>query len=674
MFQKLGALLWLCCLPFAALAQEGGGDAPALSEAAPTPPTAEMRPQPMASAINAMQAGEWDKAKALAARAGSIGLDIIEWYRLRDGAGTAAEALAFLDRHNDWPGLSYLRAKSEAAVALAPPDDIIRFFEDELPQTGLGALALTEAFNAMGREAEAEVSLVLAWRTLDLSSAEHDLFLAGYPDLLAPHHAARLDMALWRGLRDVQEMLPLVDETTRAAAEARLDIEAGGDRANTRLGDVPETVLANAGVSYALFNRLLDTNEPMKAIEVMVRQSAIVGGLGEPDRWASWRRALARRMMREGQAELAYSIASVHQLVEGYHYSDLEWLSGYLALRYLEEPALALDHFQRVRAAVDGPISLGRASYWIGRAQEALGDTEAAQLAYAEGAAHGTSFYGQLAAEKAGIDIRADLAAPAPAEWRGAAFVQSDVRQAAELLLNAGALNRAEMFWMHLAETSATPEDLAAMGAMFLEMGQSHLAVRLGKEAADRGVILPAAYYAVHPMQEMESDAPMELSLAIARRESEFDHLVRSPVGAMGLMQLMPGTARDMARSVGEAEHSDTKVQYDWRYNARLGNRYLRGLAREFDGNVILMASGYNAGPGRSKQWLEEYGDFRAGPVINGRFDTVDWIEHIPFRETRNYVMRVAESLPVYRAQRGEEPFPVPFSEEISGATMLPES
>ncbi|WP_288941417.1 lytic transglycosylase domain-containing protein [uncultured Roseovarius sp.] len=623
---------------------------------------ARIAPRPLAAALYAMEGGRWDVAARLAERDGPAASALIEWYRLSDGQGTPGEVAAFLDAHSDWPGLDYLRRQSEERMAAVGTDSqILAFFDGHLPQTGAGALAHARALLAAGRTGEAEATLALAWLTMDLSTAEHDQFIARHADLLAPHHDTRLDMALWRGLRDVAQMVPLVSENRRKVAETRQQVEDG----KIAPDDVPEALQTDPLVAHALFDRHLKGNDSDKAIAVILRQSRADEGLGEPGRWAGWRRYLARAQMREGNAQTAYDLASRHGLVDGSSFADLEWLSGYLALTYLDDPALALDHFQRFRAAVETPISLGRAGYWIGRAQEALGDPEAAQISYARGAAHQTSFYGLLAAEKAGLpadpDLAGDRALPDP---RQAAFTQSLVYKAAILALASDELNLAERFFVHLSD-SLDATGLGQLGAILAELDQPHLQVMIGKAGAQRGIVLPAPYYALHLMTDMDLPVPMELALSIARRESEFDHRVVSGAGAMGLMQLMPGTAGDMARALGETGHSRARVFNDWRYNVRLGSTYLAGLAERFDGNVVMMAAGYNAGPGRPRDWMEENGDPRSDAI-----DVVDWIEHIPFRETRNYVMRVAESLPVYRARIGKPPHPVPFSQELTGATL----
>lgn len=647
MVRVLFAVLVLFGLSLPVAAQDGG---------------ARIAPRPLSSALDAVRGGRWEVAARLARRDGPAAAAVVEWLRLRAGLGTPAKVLAFLAAHPDWPDLDELRRQSEALMAGATAEEVLAFHEGYRPRTGAGAMNLAAAQLAMGHRGEAEAGLVLAWRTLDLTSEEHDALLAAHGALLKPHHAARMEMALWRGLRDVRQMLPLVDEKTRALAEARLKIKDG---ARISDADLPAGGATNPGIAYERFSRYVRKGPAEAATALILRQSEIAGGLGEPNRWASWRRQLARAEMRAGRAETAYRLAAAHQLVEGSNYADLEWLSGYLALTYLGAPDLALDHFQRFRAAVDSPISLGRAGYWIGRAQEALGDAGAARIAYAFGARHQTSFYGLLAAGRAGLPPDPALAGPPPkGGWRQASFAGTPLFKAAMLLRASGRVGLAARFLVALADT-LDEAGLRRLGLALEEIGAPQLQVMVGKAAARRGIVVVAPYYPLHPLANMALPVPAELALAIARRESEFDARVQSGAGAQGLMQLMPGTASDVARSLG-IRHERGRVLTDWRYNARLGAAYLAGLIERFDGNVVMVAAGYNAGPGRPLKWMEERGD----PRGRGEVAMVDWIEHIPLRETRNYVMRVAESLPVYRARLGRDPLPQPFAQEIGGASL----
>ncbi|MGI3169691.1 lytic transglycosylase domain-containing protein [Pseudooceanicola sp. C21-150M6] len=625
----------------------------------------EVAPRPLRSAIAAMRDADWDKAHAIALRDGPAAADYVEWTRLRAGLGTAQDVLDFLGDHAHWPGLDYLRKQSEPDFELASDAQVLAFFDGYLPQTGEGALRYAAALEAAGQQGEAEATVVLAWRTLDLDEATHDRFRAKYVELLAPHHAARLSLSIWEGRSgDTTRMLGLVGADQAALAKARLALRAGAGNVNALIDAVPTALRNDPGLAYDRFTWRIKKRLHDDAKQLMLEQSLIPGGLGFPADWSNRRRSYAREEMRAGNAEVAYQLASTHQLTEGSDYSDLEWLSGYLALRYLDKPELALTHFDNLKNEVVTPISLGRAGYWRGRAYEAMGKTEEAQAAYREGGAHQTSFYGLLAAEKAAIETDPALSGQVSGnDWRETMLRNSDLRELVVLLRSAGLDYDAERFLKHMAETAST-EEIESLGRMVEELGDPHLEVMLGKAAVYHDVVIPRHYYALHPMTEMKLPVSMEMALAIARRESEFDPSVTSQVGARGLMQLMPRTAQEMARKLGAAGSVSDQLGY-WAYNAKLGSAYLAQLAEEFGGNVMLMSVGYNAGPSRARSWSELFGDPRAEGV-----DPVDWVEHLPFRETRNYVQRVAESLPVYRARLGLNPLPVPFSVELKGSTV----
>jgi soluble lytic murein transglycosylase len=401
---------------------------------------------------------------------------------------------------------------------------------------------------------------------------------------------------------------------------------------------------------------------------MMMDRSTSASKLGEPGKWLRRRRDFARQLMRDKDYERAYQLAAYHFATpeDGYGYSDCEWLAGYIALQKLHDPALAAVHFQRFLASVDTPISVGRGGYWLGRAHAAMGQPDKAYEAYAKAADYQTSFYGLLAAEKLGRPFDPALAKPPQLpSWREADFMQSSVAEAGLMLLQAGDLPLAERFLTHLVE-GLPPVQAHQLGQMAVDLKQPHLAVMISKRAARDGVELKGAYYPLHPVAQHQLPMAEEMTLAIARRESEFDPEVVSHADARGLMQVMPATARQVASELGIlANHQTAQLTADWKYNAKLGANYLAMLAGDFRGNVVMMAAGYNAGPHRPKAWMERYGDPRDGDP-----DIIDWIEHIPFNETRNYVMRVTESLPVYRARLGKTALPMPFSQELRGSTL----
>ncbi len=619
--------------------------------------------------LSEMRKGDWNEALRVSGQRGSVSRDIIVWHWLRQGFGSSGDVLVFLDRRPDWPGLAWLRRKSEPSFTGADPDRVLKFYADTPPQTAEGALNYAVALMARGQQGEAQADIVTAWRTMPMGSGLQKDYLENFGKLLKPHHAARLDRMLWDGhLVSAAQMLPLVGADDRKLAEARIALQKRAPGVDAKVAAVPKTVADAPGLAFDRFvwrdRKELDDS----AIDLMLARSTSPEALGEPDKWAEGRRRLARLEMRQGSAARAYQIAANHHMTPemGYAYADLEWLAGFLALRRLDDPATAVRHFQNFSTAVQSPISKGRGGYWLGRAYAAQGNAEKAYEAYAVGADNQTSFYGLLAAEQIGRPFDPELATPRRApHWRQAGFADSSVLEAGLLLLKAGEDNLSERFLAHLVE-GLDPVQANQLGDLAIELNEPHLAVMIAKRAATTGTVLPAAYYPVHPVADMGLPMAKEMTLAIARRESEFDPVVISGAGARGLMQVMPATAKLVAQELGILSgHQTGRLTSDWQYNAKLGANYLSGLAADFNGNVVMMAAGYNAGPRRPISWMQRYGDPRRGQV-----DVVDWIETIPFSETRNYVMRVAESLPVYRARLGKPALPIPFSQELTGSTL----
>lgn len=627
------------------------------------PVTAQDRPAAaaLAAAFVSISEADWPEATRRATPAGQIGKDVVDWHRLRAGDGTLAEYRDFAANHADWPGLALIRAKGEGAITSATPSsEVITYFANRFPDSSHGVLQLARAYTAEDQAGDAAAGVVLAWRTFALSKSGRNAFLASYKDLLTPHHLARLDMLLWRGrFGDARRMYPLVSKDWQALSEARIALRRKAGNVDTLIIAVPKSLQSDAGLAYERFLWRAKKGLSAGAVELLLERSTSAENLGEPEHWANRRRQLARQLMREGDGVTAYRIAASHHLSEGSNFADLEWLSGYLALRYLNDPKTALAHFQSFRVAVKSPISLGRAGYWEGRTYEAMEDAGSAQASYAFGAEYQTSFYGLLAAEKAGFSMDAALTgAETFPNWNEAAFMSSQVLQAALLLHKAGEKALSKRFFLQVAETLDRTE-LGQLADLALSLNEPHIALMIAKQAARRGLVLPRAYYPLHDLAKEDLPVATELALAIARRESEFNPGVESGVGAKGLMQLMPRTAQSVAEEL-ELEFKVERLLTDWRYNARLGSTYLARLQDEFGASPILISVGYNAGPSRARAWITAFGDPRSAGV-----DVVDWIEHIPFRETRNYVMRVAESLPVYRARLSGKTPPLSLSSEL---------
>jgi len=611
-----------------------------------------------ASAIEAVVLSDWEAARARAGKVSDpIALEIIDWYRLRAGDGIFAEYELFLTENAGWPGLAKMRRRAEALMPEGLPSArVVAFFNGQTPLTGTGVLRLAAARPQSGTHP----LIAQAWRDMELSTAERAAFLARFPNDVASTHVARLNTLLWAGKRAAaREMLPLVDAGHRALANARLGLQEDRNGVDALIAAIPTNLQNNAGLAYDRFVWRAKKGYSESAVELLLARSTSVASLGQPEKWASRRRTYARRAMRAGDDELAYRIASTHQLSSGSNYADLEWLSGYLSLRKLGNPTRAVQHFQRFRAAIASPISMGRAGYWLGEAYAAVGDDASAFQAFAIGARFQTSFYGQLAASRIAAAPDATLAgAEFPPDWTAAPFLATDTVRAGVLFYFAGEPARAKMF-LTRAASQLDLNGRAALAQLMLDLDEPHIALRIAKGAATNGDVLPTPYYPLHPLADFAESVPPEIAMAIARQESELNAAARSPVGARGLMQVMPATAKKVARGLN-ISFSEARLGADWQYNARIGTAYLAQMLERFDGSVLLAAAAYNAGPSRAERWIKDYGDPRLESV-----DAVDWIEGIPFRETRNYVMRVLEAQFVYRARISGRVGPLTLASEL---------
>ena len=621
----------------------------------------------LSAALRATRAANWAAADVALAKASGLARDIVTWQRLRAGKGAAAEYPAFLQRHSDWPGLALLRKSGEPVFAKeGDRAAVLAYFNKDVPRTGAGALALARAWAAQGDVARASQAAIWGWRWLTLEPEDQAGLLAEFGPALAPHHAARLDAMLWAKARgDAERMLPLVSDAQARLGRARLGLLAQDRGVDSLIAAVPDVLAKDAGLAFARYHWRMMKDRYDDAGALLLEQSTSAEALGRPEAWAEWRAALARREMRQGDPARAYRMASRHFLTpEGNassDYADLEWLSGYIALQKLGDPATALTHFRRFRAMANGEISLGRAGYWEGRAHAALGDTEAARAAFAYGAEHQTGFYGLLAAERTGLPMDpALIGQDRYPDWQGAAFMSSSVLKAALLLQRAGDMQLSKRFFLHLAE-GLDAQGLGQLADLALSLKEPHIALLIAKQAAGRGVMLYRAYYPLEDAPDGRLPVARELALAIMRRESEFDTAAQSHAGAQGLMQVMPGTAKLVARKLG-LPYKPAHLISDPDYNMTIGAHYLAGLMDEFGPSTLLVTSGYNAGPGRPRSWMQTLGDPRVPGV-----DPVDWIEHVPFTETRNYIMRVTESMMIYRARMAGRPVPLNMVDLLKG-------
>ena len=577
------------------------------------------------------------------------------WLRLLSGPTSAGELAQFLAENPDWPLQGTLARRAEEAHAALIDDTAVRRWFERHPPAGVEArLRYAEALDAAGDHAAATRLRRSVWVDLPGNAAGEREFLARHGGILrAEDHWARADRLTWA--RDAEAARRLHDRVPPARQpilRARLEALAGsaGD-----FGFAPEhrrdpVVFLERARSLRLQDR------DAEAARFWLADGAAAQDAAPQDRrGAFWseRHIVIRRLIRLHEAPTAYRLAAAHGLSDrtSVDFLEAEFLAGWIALRKLGRPEDALRHFTALELAATAPISLSRGAYWRGRALLAAQRPGEAQAAYRAAAEHPFTFYGQLAALAAGeseASLRGRIAALADPEAdpdHAALWERRELAQAARLLVEVGEARRARQVLLQLADLAPDAVDRALAARLAGRLGQHDTAVWIARRVMARhGTVLPKAGWPT-PFVPPPGVEPA-LALALMRQESNFETTAVSPAGARGLMQLMPATARGMARELGEP--SLAARLFEPLANMRLGTAYLAKRLEDFDRAVPLALAAYNAGAHRVRQWLNAHGDPRIGEI-----DPLDWIELIPFNETRNYVMRVIESQTIYQARAG---------------------
>lgn len=551
-----------------------------------------------------------------------------------------------------WPGLKTLRAHSERALYREnpPPADVIAAFGSTRPETAEGAIILARALAAEGKGDAAAGQLRAFWLKEALDKETESRILAEFSSLLTPDdHRRRMEMLLYRSrVEQAQRFgeLGKAQSLYRAwAAVIRSDGKAAALIAavDPSWGDDPAYL-------FVRIEHLRKQEKFQEAAKLLASAPRDSDALVDPGEWWTERRIVSRGLLDKGDFRGACRVAAQHAATEPTDVVDAEFHAGWYALRGLEDPATAARHFRKILEASSRPISASRAWYWLGRAAEVGGPGKSDEY-FANAARYPGTFYGQLAAARLGRPSF-NLTYPSPTPEDRARLESREAVRAIERLEAAGHGWRAESLYRALADDLTSPGELAILSARAEKAGNHQLSLQIGKIALGRGIDVAALAFplGVIPSDANISGAGKALAYAIARQESAFNPAAVSPANARGLLQLLPTTAKGVASRYGLA-YSKNRLTTDAGYNATLGSHYLGEQIDSFGGSYILTFIAYNAGPGRVPEWLARYGDPRGKPID----EVVDWIERIPFQETRNYVQRVMENYQIYKTRLGQK-------------------
>ena len=580
-----------------------------------------------------------------------VGRKLVEWAILR-GDDTDLDFpryAAFISTNPSWPGITSLLRRAEAALWQKESDSraVIEFFRSEPPRTAKGRFVLARALLVQGDRAGAQAALREAWRKDSFSADTEAQAREVFGDLITPaDDKARMDARFDvedddAGLRAARRLGPV----EAAIAKARAAVINKSSKAKALLDEVPAEGRQDPGYIFSRIQWLRRSDKIAEAAHWMLAAPHDPDRLGDLDQWWVERRLIARKLLDLGDLKTAYAVANTAATPINENYrSEQHFTAGWIALRFLREPSVALAHFARIAEGATNPMTLARSYYWQGRAAEALGHERDARAYYETAARYSTAYYGQLARARLGIETVALRAPPEPS----ADHARLEVARIFEILYALDERDMVANMAADLGDKSTDVTALAALGEIATRHNDARTTLLIGKPALSHG--LPLEHYAfpdfgVPNYQQIGPEVERSVVYSIVRQESAFNSRVVSSANAIGLMQVTPAAGRDTAKrfNVSFDQH---RLMADVAYNAQIGTAELGNDIASWHGSYILAFVAYNAGPRRAKEWIEQYGDPR-----NPKVDPIDWIERIPISETRNYVQRIIENMQVYRAR-----------------------
>lgn len=610
-----------------------------------------IQPEDVLPVIAAYKADHVDLADALARRSDNPAVRAaLAWVALRAAPQRVdlARLQAFAAEYPDWPAAKWLREQMEARLTrLGDPIAVERFFTQDAPTTSLGKFALARALKATGRITDGTRLARAIFRESDLTPYSEGLLRAEFGTVLTKgDYKYRVDRLLYKeklGAALHYAALAGPDVLALARARAAVISEAASDKA---IAAVPESLRKDPGLLFAQVQKLRRADKLTDAAKLLDTAPRDAAQLIDADAWWTERRMLARKLLDANQPATAYTVCATVAAGSPETRVDAAFHAGWIALRFLNDPAKAAQHFAVAAALAEAPASRAKIAYWQGRTAEASADPNVLATAhafYVRAAAEGETYYGQLARNLVGptvVPVR-DPARAASGDARLMAI------RAMEILYAAGERDSATALAIASANSLTDPSQIGALASVVGKEQDAHLALIVGKLLARRGQpvdSLAFPTFGIPTYQAVQNSAAPTVVYSVARQESAFMPAVVSRAGAKGLMQMIDSTAKRTAEKAGLPFDADRLVS-DPAFNAKLGAAHLGELLAEQGGSLVLTFAAYNAGGGRVKQWIDAYGDPRKPGV-----DPVDWVERIPFTETRNYVQHVIENVGMYEA------------------------
>ncbi len=578
--------------------------------------------------------------------------NLVTWMYLKEPQNKATfyDYNKFIKKNSQWPRISRLRYLAEHKIdfKLVKPNDVINFFEKERPLSGYGSIKLGEAYLLKGEKNKAHDLIAEGFKTANLSRDDHRYLNKKFKNLLnANDYVARAEYLAWeQDFYELKRTLKYLPKGYKELYFARFALMTRSYGVDSAISKVPPSFENDIGLKFDRAKWRRKRGRYDGALEIINSLPNDPKFLVKPDLWFKEKFIIARKKIDKKKFDEAYELLINHGVIDSGLLAEAEWHAGWLALRFLNKPKEALNHFRKMYDGVNYPISKSRAAYWVGETYNHLGNKNSSKEWYGKAAIFNTTFYGQLAAskiDKTKFRVKNNFSYTKEELNK---LLKTELGKAVILLDELDESQEAKDIIKHLGSEESTLKEQILAGLLSQEIGRLDFGVQIAKQSSYQNKNLLELNYPIIETPKMVSKKiilPQEIILSLIRQESEFDREANSWAGAKGLMQIMPATGKLVSRSAG-LQYSRSKLINDEYFNIQIGSYYISDLTQDFDGAIYMAFAAYNAGPHRVKRWIRRFGDPRKKEI-----DPVDWIELIPFSETRNYVQRVMENMLVYK-------------------------
>ena len=604
--------------------------------------------------IQAMQKSQWSTALSLSKKAKDKSIyNFIKWRHLITTGNQASfyDYMAFIKSNENYPRISRVRylAEHKLSTDRISPKKIIDWFGSDKPLSGFGMMILGESYIQTG-DVKKGISLIKkGWITAELSRSNMKYFRKKYKKYLnSSDYIKRADYLAWENKHwDLKRMLRYLPKDYQLLYTARQILMSKSYGVDQAIKNVPDKLKNDAGLNYDRLKWRRKRGRTDASLEILFKIKNDKDYLVRPDKWWTERAIMARALIYKNKYETAYKVASKHSLDKGPEFADAEWISGWIALSFLNDPILAIDHFNNFYQSVSYPISLSRGAYWLGRSYEKIGDKEQSKQWYKEATKYLSTYYGQLAFLKTNPNETFELDEQAiVSDTYRKYFYKKELVKIVHLLDELNKDKYTKNILKHLANDNIESGSEILAAELATNISRYDFAIQISKIASYQKRFHNEFNYPIISTPRYVNGRKIPdtaFILSLIRQESEFDMRANSHVGAQGLMQLMPYTAKLVAKQA-KLPYSKSRLTSDPEYNINLGSHYIAGLILQYDGAYPFATAAYNAGPKRVKYWKKINKDPQKKQI-----DFVDWVELIKFKETRNYVQRVMENYNVYR-------------------------